>query len=473
MTGLSLKLTNQLVVAAFLIILIIFSSSASVDWFEGFSWHDQQRIFQLILLCVTLIAIWVLPVSQIPGWALALMVLIFILGLISSLMSQWPVWALREWGRYIGLVILALLVGDIAKFDWGRRFFIIALAVAACLSAYQFIVFYLIDFVSGIRMLDANMLFHGFSNPRFLGQFQVLLMPLVAWLILCSWQSERRYSALLAAVFVGVLALHWCLVVGLAGRGVLLSLIVPHLVLIVVAPRFYNLLLVQLFSALVGLLLFYILFHAVPDWFGYEAILRDIGRTGLSKRDELWSLAWQVSLGAPWLGVGPMHFAANAGGIAAHPHQVVLQWLAEWGWPATLCAILMFGIGMAYALIFLRRWTADNLNAALWLSISAALVLAQVSGVFVMPYTETWLSVLVGVAIAYYRIDSDRCDSPRMRKVQMGTWRLLSIPAFIILIQVMITGVPTLQQDIGAFLEEHETGKQPRFWVQGWIPMND
>jgi ABC-type phosphate transport system permease subunit len=167
-----------------------------------------------------------------------------------------------------------------------------------------------------------------------------------------------------------------------------------------------------------------------------------------------------------------MHLAANTGSIAAHPHQVVLQWLAEWGWPATLCAVLLFGIGMTYALNLLRFRKGVGLDAALWLSISGALVLAQVSGVFVMPYVETWLSVLIGLAISCYRKEL-KVKNNSSYKIQIGVWRLLSVPAILVLAQVLITQVPTLQKDVGDFLEEHETGKHPRFWVQGWIPMND
>src|SRR5690606_36380613 len=124
----------------------------------------------------------------------------------------------------------------------------------------------------------------------------------------------------------------------------------------------------------------------------------------------------------PWLGVGPMHYSAVVNPISAHPHQVVLQWLAEWGVIATGLAIIIAGWGSIHGLKYLRRQQAEPIDAALWLSIIGALVLAQVDGVFVMPYTETWLAILIGLAMARWA---------KLRVVPMAqvySLRLLAIP---------------------------------------------
>ena len=42
---------------------------------------------------------------------------------------------------------------------------------------------------------------------------------------------------------------------------------------------------------------------------------------------------------SPWHGVGPMHYAAEVKGKAAHPHNIYLQMLAELGGPAVLLGL--------------------------------------------------------------------------------------------------------------------------------------
>lgn len=69
----------------------------------------------------------------------------------------------------------------------------------------------------------------------------------------------------------------------------------------------------------------------------------------------LWSDAWRIFLGAPWLGngVGNYHFLSfemasrtPAGALALpaeHSHNLILQWLADFGLPLTLAAVGVLG----------------------------------------------------------------------------------------------------------------------------------
>src|SRR5690554_7983592 len=103
-----------------------------------------------------------------------------------------------------------------------------------------------------------------------------------------------------------------------------------HAALIIFFPRFWRLLAVQAAAGLLGFIVFYLMFTVVPEWLGQTSVIRDSMRFGLSKREVIWQLAWDMFVANPWLGVGPMHFSAEVNSVAAHPHQVVLQWLAEW-----------------------------------------------------------------------------------------------------------------------------------------------
>lgn len=442
--------------------ILVFSLSVVNTWHVDLGWHDQQRIYQLFLLTVAAALLIFLDQVYFPAGALTTLTIVFFLGFLSSLLSNWPLWAFKEWGRYIGLLILTLLVTASVQRRWFVASVLGLIAFVGFLHAFQFTVFYAVAFLSGIYMLDANLLFNGFSNPRFFGQFQILLMPVLAGLALMLRQKKPRISAVL---FVA-LAVQWCIAMTLGGRGLWLGPAVSGLMLLLAARRYWPLLAVQVCAGLVGAVLFIILFYLIPGWLDIAPNIRDSLRTSLSGREHIWLSAWEMAKANPWLGVGPMHYSATYNSIAAHPHQVVLQWAAEWGIPATLLAMGLAAWGMLFGLSRLRQGEVDHISAALWLSIAGALVLAQVDGVFVMPYTETWLAILIGLAIARWATPH---PAPPVQRI---FFRILAIPVILIMGDVLINEVPTLAEDSEAHMTKHRTGRTPRFWLQGWIPMD-
>jgi O-antigen ligase len=172
-----------------------------------------------------------------------------------------------------------------------------------------------------------------------------------------------------------------------------------------------------------------------------------------------------MAIANPWIGVGPMHYSAIYNPIAAHPHQVVLQWLAEWGFPATGLALLLGVSGLLHGSRCLRQASANELDAGLWVAIVGALVLAQVDGVFVMPYTETWLALLIGLALARWSKQASARTGQRL------ACAIITIPVVLILGKVLISEAPTLPVTASDYRKEHHAGWTPRFWSQGWIPM--
>lgn len=458
----TLKKLSSLSLAILSLPLLVFFLTAIDIWHPAFTWHDQQRVYQLVLLSVAATLMLSHSITALSSQAMALLSVMLCLGFISAWMADLPLWALKEWGRYAGLTILVLLLGSFVRHP---RLTIAVLGLMAgigFLQAFQFVVSYSAAFISGLQVLESDLLFSGFSNPRFFGQFQILLMPVLACLALHFRQSRPAVSQLL----IGTLALQWCIALTLGGRGLWLGLAASTVVLLVFASRYWQLIAVQLCAGLLGAVLFILMFYLIPSWLDIAPDLRDSLRTSLSGRERLWLWAWEMAQANPWLGVGPMHFSATYNPIAAHPHQVVLQWAAEWGLPATAMALVLGAWGMFYVLTRLRKEEVDNTGAALWLAIAGALVLAQVDGVFVMPYTETWLAILIGLALARWSAPG---PAP---KAQRWFFRALAVPVVLILGSVLINEVPTLPQDSEAHMAKHHTGWTPRFWAQGWIPMD-
>lgn len=435
-------------------------------WHSGFSWHDNQRLIQLLILTLASGALLFTRLIKLPTTALAVLLTIFALGFISSLLAEYPWWAFKEWAKYIALFLLTLFIAQTAQRSPYKTSLLLALALVAFINAYQFLVYYAMAFITGIYLFDADVLFNGFSNPRFLNQFQILLMPLLAFLVIDQWHKTGKYQRALASIIALVLIVHWCIALTLGGRGLWLGLAVSHGVVLVAFPRYRSLVWVQAAAGIAGFLLFYLMFILIPEWLELSPTLRDSLRTGLSSREIIWQQAWDLFIVNPWLGVGPLHFSAYPNSIAAHPHQVVLQWLAEWGLFATALATAIAAWGMWHGLRWVRSAQSQSLDAALWVSIAAALVLAQVDGVFVMPYTETWLAIIIGLAMAQWRK-----DAKPMPRGQLVLMRALALPAILVLGYVLLFEVPTLAADIDAYLEAHSAGYKPRFWIQGFIPM--
>jgi O-antigen ligase len=450
----------SLMLLAFL--LVLFSFSAIEVWHAAYGWHDQQRICQLLLIFFAAPLLLFLPQPALPRAALVVLVGIFVWGLASSRLSAWPDWAMKEWARYAGLMLMALLLGGLARAPRVSNFVLWVMAFVGFIHAFQFLVFYLAAFISGIRVLHADFLFGGFANRRFFAQFQVMLMPVLALLTVLCWQ---RRDSKLAGLLLLVLAIQWCMAFMLGGRGLWLGLLISHAAVVLINRRLWRLVALQAVAALLGAVVFLVLFKLIPYWLGITSVVYDELRTDLSGREVIWQAAWNMALANPWFGVGPMHFSATYNPIAAHPHQVILQWLAEWGFVATAMTLMVGLWGLVHGAVCLRRPTAGALDAGLALAILGALVLAQVDGVFVMPYTETWLALLIGLALARWS------KSAQGGRAQRFVLAILAIAVVLVFWSVLVKEVPALPQNEKAYLQKNIVGWVPRFWDQGWIPM--
>lgn len=426
----------------------------------GYGWHDQQRIAQIVFLIVCL-GCGFFHVKSFPAPGLIIISVIFILGFVSSLLAKEVWWALMEWALYVGLFFLALISASLNRVAIWRLATASAAAVVGAFLAFQFLVYYISSFLSGVELLDPSFMYGGFSNPRFLGQFQVMLIPVLAGLTFKLWE-HRYYLSILCGV---VLLLHWVVAFMLGGRGVWISLLLSHAALIVFAPALWRIVLFQVILAAFGFSLFKVMFDLIPFWAGIEVAENVQLRFDLSARDIIWVSALEMAASHPWFGVGPMNFSAVVNPIAAHPHQFLLQWFTEWGGIVALFVVFLALRGMSAGVEFVRAERVQCIDLAIWLAVASAIILAQVDGVFVMPYAQTWLALLVGGAFG----SVSKLSSIRVAHVLL--LKGLAVPAFIVLSYVLLLQAPLLPEAQQAHFEKYADGHKPRFWSQGWIPM--
>ncbi|MDM1707589.1 O-antigen ligase family protein [Thiopseudomonas alkaliphila] len=452
------------------ILVSAFAASALWSYLIYFDWHDQQRILQTILLATASAFSLIVSPASINRKAVLLLVTIISFGLISSYFAAYPYWALKEIFRYTGLALVTLFIANSSNIQKTIYIILGILLITATLSAFQFITTYFLAYFSELKKIDATLIYNGFSNPRFLNQFQQIFLPVLGYSLIFLYKSNLKYKNILSIISILTLVIHWCISFSLGARGLWLGITVSHLAALILFPRFRCLVFIQLAAATIGFILYKSLFTLIPFWLGFEASVINPIRTGLSLRDVLWTHAWNTFTQNPWFGVGPMHLSVmeNAQFIAsAHPHQVILQWLAEWGIFATLAACSLAVWGVIHGIYFIRSATGKNLDTALWLSITGAFILAQVDGVFVMPYTETWLAIIIGLALGRWKNQESKPSS-----TQPLFWKSIALPTIIIMSLVLIKEAPNLYNNINTHTKIYKTGYEPRFWLHGWFPIN-
>jgi hypothetical protein len=194
----------------------------------------------------------------------------------------------------------------------------------------------------------------------------------------------------------------------------------------------------------------------------------------LSRREVLWTTSLAYAAQHPLLGVGPMHYAYWANGIAAHPHNAVLQWLAEWGIPA---GVLLTGAwaagGIALAAQVRRAAGAGDERAqlfriALLAALTGASAQAMVDGVLVMPVSQTLLALLAGWAIGMFPGSAHAHIAGKRECVSLALVVLFAAAAVTYGVAPEIGRLAERQQ---AYLAARgpDTILLPRFWTLGWI----
>lgn len=438
------------------LLLLTFSSSSIFLWHSDIPWSDQQRLFQLFFLTLILPTCLAQEKSRLTFNQHAAIATILLIGTISSISSSLPKWAAIEVSRYVALALTLHLVSTNKN---SEKIILIIITGTIGLLSSKFLIYYFMAFYSNIRNISTDVLAIGFSNPRFYAQFQAIALPITAMLGIYKFHKKHHLTHLIT---LSAVSLQWCIAIALGGRGLFLAFGCSYLVLFFLFRSYWQQAAWQLIAFAAGLLIYAFAFHWIPSILNIPEVSTQLIREGLSAREVIWKLALQMTLDNPWLGAGPMHFAAIQNSVAAHPHQMILQWSSEWGIPATLIALYLIGTGMLRGLVVVRSQHSTPVDAALWLSLCNALVLAQVDGVFVMPYSEVWITVIAGLALSRWG------QLRTMRNYEKAIINLIATVAFTVLLSVICQEMYVFLDDSQP-LPEHYKGFRPRFWTNGWI----
>ncbi|WP_397457936.1 O-antigen ligase family protein [Pseudomonas asplenii] len=433
--------------------------------------HDWQRVFQASIGSV---AVFFYAFStageEFLGKQKILLLFLFFWGVVSSIFSNQPSWGMVEVSVFWVCVCVSLVffkaracVG--MKLDYG---FLVVLIFLIAAKVTQFFSATLSAFMSDGLVFDTDLLLAGFSNKRFYGQFQTFTLPLLVFPLI-ALNIKRPTKCWV----VTLLSLWWMIAISGGTRGTWLGLGVAACVVFMTGSSGKRWVAWQLFAVAVGLTFYWLLFSVLTGYLGIDVanFAGDRLTTSLSNRGPLWQQAWDMIRERPWLGFGPMHFADIHNPIAAHPHQAILQWACEWGIPSTLLVMWLVGRGL-WATFRLVRERADSndpvdlLRVCLFASLIGALTQSMVDGVIVMPYSQLWLSLVVGWLMGIHVWKSE----PAKPSVFIHwSWMGISSAAVLFLVYVVIRDVPHLDERNKLYQQQYGGHLQPRFWAQGVI----
>ncbi|WP_084615143.1 O-antigen ligase family protein [Pseudomonas batumici] len=441
---------------------------------HGLGGHTLQRLGQVVVAGTAVVFLFCCRTSYavvlVDRPALLACGSVLLAGIVSSLYAHQPLWALTE------IALLAASCCCAEAFAYTRRTsgvsadrLLLLFVVFICVfKSFDFLTLAFHSFVSGTGKLDTGGLLSGFSNKRFYGQFQTFTLPLLALPLLLSTtkRSAHVWTFLL-------LSLWWLIAVAGGTRGTWLGMGVAACGLFICGHSGRRWITWQVLAVLAGVALYWLLFSVLAGYLGMEVSNAASERltTTLSDRGPLWQQAGEMIREHPWLGFGPMHFADIHNPIAAHPHQAILQWASEWGIPSTLLVMGLVGRGLWATFILIReRSTSDEptdlLRLCLFASLIGALTQSMVDGVIVMPYSQLWLSLVVGWLMG---IHVWKGEPTKPNAFIHWSWMGLSTAAVLFLVYVVIRDFPHLDERNKLYQQQYGGHFQPRFWTQGVI----
>ena len=371
--------------------------------------------------------------------ARVLLVVLLLGGALSAAVSATVHLGLMEVALTAQLVVLMLLISAALREDRARadNALVIAIFVGAALCVLKFWVTYVLYALEG-KAFSWISPFLIFANVRFFSQYQayVLLLVILPGLMPGASRSARALYFFVAANFW---ALHWMVGTRAAWVGLMAG---SAVVLIYARHGKMAWLRKQVPVALAGAAIFLAHSHIVASRLGIAAVpgIRSIVERDQSSINERLELA-QSALGFikshPLVGVGPGQFGLQPYSMhAAHPHNLPLQLLSEYGVPAGLAGVALILMLIVHAV---RSLKSARQASVVDISLVAALIMGLTDSLFsgnlIMPHSQMLFAVLAGWILG------------RTLRVPSGLYKALRFEMrrfAIVSIAVLATGVTTI-----------------------------
>lgn len=447
--------------------------------------YDDLRLAQCLLLILLVTAAAANPatlMAPLRSWSGRSLLVVLALGLWSAARSALPHYAAIEVGTLAALAIGALqLRQGTATEPSLARTALLLLCCGPLALGLQFIAAY----AAAIAIGDAGSLSSAwdvFVYPRYFAKAATFALPLL-WLAArtASSASPAAFSNSLRRIVPTACTLAAVIIasqlVASGGRGGVLALLVAALIAAACFGRQGRRFAFEQLAVLAsGAALWWLISLAdVPSAGG------GLLRAGSSGRAALYRDAWTDFVSAPLLGIGPMLYAElgrHPLRSVAGPHSAPLQWLAEWGLPATLLLLAVIAASYRRALRQLRAHAIGGGDASTGIALFAAITAALVHGLLANVANDPLSQTLLMLTIAWYPVSSAnsavrRNPSSRLQSaLRAAGW----IAGCGLVVGVLAMAVHDGAHCVGAggdtryFMSADET-LYPRYWSQGIVPL--
>lgn len=461
-----------LLAAWFLYLLL--APTVGFRWIE--SWHDEQRAVQVVLLAATALAFCAMLFDgryrlQLPRirW---IVVAVFALGAVSATRATYADAAYAELALHFLLLVLVLVTAVAVGRNPARSLVLAQYGALLLLAAH--VAGVAVQYAAAVSMrraLTVDVLILGYSNARFPSALHALLIPFVATL-----SVDPRHRRALRWLGFALLACTWAINLALATRAIWFAYAVALPILWaalgwrVLRPAVQA----TILSALAGALLYGLVFRGLPLWLGMGESFQKRTFDQLiwgSNRELLIRSSLEAIRSAPWLGIGPMQFAAVPKVWAAHPHNWVLQLASEWGLPAATLAVYGTMMLLRQAGRRVAGALTDHVPLASFVAASVvALVYGLVDGNLVMPVSQSATSLVFGGLVAASRplaangVDNTRASSA-VAAVGIALLAVISAVCLAVFTARTVGPMTVFEQATAS-----SRTLWPRFWSDGFLP---
>ncbi|SNB54870.1 O-antigen ligase [Marinobacter sp. es.042] len=382
---------------------------------------------------------------------------------------------------FFGFVAMGNLAGSDRTKHQLAVILVYCAAVAVALYGATTIMVYLFALSDEVSQLSAFIPW-GFVNIRYWSHIATWLMPLLPLAVLIGPLQNQRLWRFFCALGA---AIWWWVIFLSTSRGTMLGLIFGLFIVLVFVGR-PALPWVKVFLRYLGYGLFawLVLSVLIPSILIDELTVRAL-HAGSAGRMPLFIEAWRMSFENFPLGMGPLSWLTHEtltdeylkSSKFGHPHNMYLMWAAEYGW-LVICALLALVV-QAIRLFWERRRELRNetqgasvlILAAFTASVSAALLHAGVSSVFIAPG-----SMLIGflVLCVFWALIS---PSWVVSSQGSGGNKALYTVAFIAIgfvaclwLREVVIYYDAMLEDRNYRFETAPYGTPPRFWHYGMFP---
>jgi len=356
-------------------------------------------------------------------------------------------------------------------------------AIAAALYGATTITVYL--FVMSDSVTDLSVYIPwGFVNIRYWSHVATWLLPLLPLAVLVGPLQKQRLWRFFVAIGA---ALWWWIVFLSSSRGTMLGVAFGVILVAILVGRPAVPWLRVFFKYLAyGVIAWFLLSVLIPSFLLDEVGMRAL-KTDTSGRAPLFFEAWRMSLIEFPFGLGPQSWLTHEiitdeyrkSPKFGHPHNMYLMWAAEYGWLLIVAALILAGQAMR---LFWRRRNELAQNdvralplAAFTASVSAALMHAGVSAVFIAPG-----SMLIGFLVLsmFWALISDDLQLSKVRPTKTRTIFAVTVSGVFAALCLLWLGEvrayhASMVDDEEFYYENIPSGTLPRFWLHGNYPRHE